>query len=167
MQDRRHQQIRPLRRCSLNDFWKSVEDAHPGLQDAIGCYIFATYTRGAARPWYVGKTEKASFKKEAFQLSKRENYRTVLKTHKRGISQLYLIAKVQEGGKFRRPGKNGVRSIRKLEELLIGACLIKNSKLVNKSTTKHLKEIHVPGYMNEARGARSLEARDLAKLLGT
>jgi hypothetical protein len=90
-----------------------------------------------------------------------------LKTHKRGISQLYLIAKVQDDGKLRRPGKNGVRSIRKLEELLIGACLIKNPKLVNKSTTRHLKEIHVPGYMNETPGARSFEARHLAKLLVT
>jgi hypothetical protein len=121
----------------------------------------------SARPWYVGKTEKASFKKEAFQLQKLEHYRNVLKTHKRGISQLYLIAKVQDDGKLRRPGKNGVRSIRKLEELLIGACLIKNPKLVNKSTTRHLKEIHVPGYMNETPGARSFEARHLAKLLGT
>jgi hypothetical protein len=83
-------------KTELNDFWKTVEGARPGLQDAVGCYIFATYTRDTARPWYVGKTEKASFKREAFQLQKLEHYRTVLKTHKRGISQLYLIISSQK-----------------------------------------------------------------------
>jgi hypothetical protein len=151
----------------LNDFWKSIEARHPNLQDAVGCYIFAIHSRSLVRPWYVGKTEKASFKKEAFQLHKLELYRNILKIRKRGISHLYLIARITPAGKFRRAGKSGIESIRKLEELLIGACLIKNAKLANKSITKHLKEIQVPGYMNETPGARSLEAKHLAQLLGT
>jgi hypothetical protein len=151
----------------LRAFWEGVEDEHPGLQDAVGCYVFATKARGAARPWYVGKTEKASFKKEAFHLSKLENYRKVLKARQRGVCQLYLIARVTDGGRFRKAGRRRIGSISKLEELLIGACLIKNPKLVNKSTTKHLREIHVPGYMNEQPGARSREAQHLSKLLRT
>src|SRR5271156_4699057 len=105
----------------LRGFWEAVEVEHPGLQDAVGCYVFATHTRGAARPWYVGKTERASFKKEAFQPTKLENYRRVLKARQRGICQLYLIARVTDGGKFRKSGRRRIGSISKLEELLIGA----------------------------------------------
>lgn len=151
-------------KTELNSFWNRINEKHPGLQDAVGCYIFATYVRGTARPWYVGKTEKASFKKETFQLHKLEHYRKILKTRKRGISHLYLIARITGTGKFR-AGKSPRPSTAKLEELLIGACLIKNPKLVNKTTTKHLREIRVPGYMNETPGARSLAARHLAALL--
>jgi hypothetical protein len=153
----------------LDDFWNEIERTHPRLSDAVGCYIFATHARGSALPWYVGKTEKASFKREAFQPSKRENYQDALTGRKRGVSELYLIAKTTPAGNFRRStkSKGGVRSIRKLEELLIGACLLKNSKLVNKSTAKNLKNIQVPGYMNDAPGKRSKGADHLAKLLAT
>jgi hypothetical protein len=86
---------------------------------------------------------------------------------KNGTSEIYLIARVTNAGKFRKRGrgKNGVTSIGRLEELLIGACLLKNPKLVNKSTTHHLKEIQVPGYMNETPGPKSSQARNLIKLL--
>lgn len=154
-------------KSELPDFWKEIEHHHPGLQGAVGCYIFATQGRGKPRPWYVGKTEKASFKKEAFQLQKLEHYRSILKFTQRGTPQLFLVAKMTSKGKFRRPSIKRVPPISKLEELFIGACLVQNPKLENKSMTKHLKEIHVPGYMNETPGARSREAKSFAALLGT
>jgi hypothetical protein len=156
----------------LKDFWKAIERDHPGLQDAVGCYIFGIGSTKSSRPWYVGKTERASFKREAFQPQKLLLYQDALREAKRGTSLLFLIARVTDAGKFRKSAKRsaskkGVPSIGKLEELLIGAALMQNGSLVNQRTTKHLKEIHVPGYMNEAPGARSLAARHLAKLLGT
>jgi hypothetical protein len=152
-----------------NKFWREVDTKHPGLQNAVGCYIFATPAQGSALPWYVGKTEKASFKKEAFQPPKLKLYQKALNGQKREMSELYLIAKITPADKFRRASKNkvGVRSIRKLEELLIGVCLLKNSELVNKSLAKNLKNIQVPGYMNDADIERSQGAENLAKLLAT
>jgi hypothetical protein len=154
----------------LNEFWKlEVDGKHQGLKDAVGCYIFATRNGGSSIPWYVGKTEKASFKNEAFQPSKRESYQDAIKNSKNGVSELYLIAKITPADKFRRASRSkiGVRSIRKLEELLIGTCLPKNHDLLNKSLAKNLKKIQVPGYMNDSRENRSTAAKNLAKLLAT
>jgi hypothetical protein len=153
----------------LREFWNGIETDHPGLQNAVGCYIFATHAGKSPRPWYVGKTERASFRKEAFQPQKLLLYEEALRKQKRGTPLLYLIARLTTTGKFRGSGKgkNGVSSIGKLEGLLIGASLLRNPKLVNKKTTKHLLLTQVPGYMNETPGARTREARDLALLLGT
>lgn len=84
----------------MKDFWKAIEKMHPGLQDAVGCYIFGSRARNSSRPWYVGKTERMSFKREAFL-----QYQEALKGRTRGTSLLYLIPRVTAAGKFRKPGK--------------------------------------------------------------
>jgi hypothetical protein len=150
----------------LNDFWKSVEKEHPALPNAVGCYIFATQFGNAFRPWDVGKTERKSFRKEAFTPHKLLQYREALKLAKRGTPLLFLIARVTENGRFKGSRlKGGIASIGRLEDLLIGTSLSVNPKLVNRMTKK-LGLIQVPGYMNEA-GPRSIEAKHLAALLGT
>jgi hypothetical protein len=60
-----------------------------------------------------------------------------------GAGELILIARLTSAGKFHRAGKgkNGVGAIGKLEEMLIGTYLSKNSKLLNKNATNHLIEI--------------------------
>jgi hypothetical protein len=151
----------------LNAFWKQIDEIYPGLPDAIGCYVFAIRFKNAASPWYVGKTERRSFKREAFELHKLGHYRNVLKIRKRGTPHLYLIAKLSPtGDHFRKPATKGEKSVKQLEELLIGSCLTKNPDLFNQSMTKFLRHLSVPGYMHDKRGARTLEARNLAKLLG-
>jgi hypothetical protein len=144
----------------LRELWSSVQTEYPGLQDAVGCYIFGVRT-AIARPWYVGKTERASFRKEAFQPQKLLLYQDVLRNTRRGTPVLYLIARVTPAGKLRRAakGEQGVPSIRRLEELLIGTCLSKNPKLLNQKATKHLRLTHVPGYVNERRCARACAER--------
>lgn len=148
------------------EFWKTVDAIKHGLPDAVGCYIFAIRAGKGVRPWYVGKSEKMSFRKESWTPHKLLIYSEGLQLLKKGTPLLYFIAKRTKGGRFAKKGKNGISAVRALEELLIGTCLLRNSRLLNRRTTKHYREIEVPGYMNESAGARSVRARSLAKLLG-
>jgi hypothetical protein len=143
------------------EFWQSVEDAREGLQDAIGCYIFAIRAGRGTKPWYVGKTER-SFRQEVLQPGKLLLFSKHLDSHKGGAPVLYLIAKQTSGGRFAK----GSRSVGTLEGMLIGKCLARNHRLLNKKDTNRFLKIEVPGYMNEPRGARSAPAKELAKLLG-
>lgn len=148
-------------------FWTDVEREHGRLSNAVGCYVFAIRAAKGALPWYVGKTEKGSFKGEAWTPHKLNLYNEALHERGKGKPLLYFIAKNTKGGKFAKPRKGGIGDIRALENLLIGACLRRSSHLLNARQTKHLRGITVPGYMNEQPGARSKPAKDLAKLLGS
>ncbi len=143
------------------EFWQSVEDAQQGLQNAIGCYIFAIRAGRGTKPLYVGKTER-SFRQEAWQPGKLLLFSKHLDSRKRGTPVLFLIAKQTSRGRF---AKNS-RSIKALEEMLIGTCLLRNHRLLNKKEINRFLKIEVPGFMNESRGARSAPAKELAKLLG-
>jgi hypothetical protein len=114
-----------------------------------------------------GETEKHSFKGETWSPHKLNLYNEALNLRKRGAAVLYLIAKRTKGGRFAKPRKRGIGDVRALENLLIGSCLLRNRKLLNVKQTKHPRGIVVPGYMNEQLGARSVSAKNLAKLLGT
>lgn len=153
-------------RKSEGEFWKTVDATQHGLSNAVGCYIFGVRAGKGIKPWYVGKTEKTSFRKEAWTPHKLLIYSEGLQLLKKGTPVLYFIAKRTKGTRFAKPGKNGISAINALEVLLIGTCLLRNSRLLNKRTTKHYREIEVPGYMNESPGARSIRARSIAKLLG-
>jgi hypothetical protein len=148
-------------------FWGGLEQVHARLPRAVGCYVFAIRAAKGSRPWYVGKTEKGSFKGEVWTPHKLLLYNEALHLRKKGKPLLYFIAKNTKGGKFAKPRKGGIGDIRALENLLIGTCLLRNRKLLNAKQTKHLRGTVVPGYMNEQPGARSKPAKELAKLLGT
>lgn len=152
----------------LKEFWAEIDGQHPGLSGAVGCYIFAVSSK-KSKPWYVGKTERRSFKNEAFQPHKLLLYQNdVLSRNTRGVPIIYLIARLTPAGKLRRAatGDQGVGSIGRLEQLLIGNCLRKNPDLANKKDTSYLRRMRVPGYLNETAGARTREARALADLIG-
>jgi hypothetical protein len=151
----------------LPEFWADVDRENPGLPRAVGCYVFAIKAAKGAKPWYVGKTEKRNLKGETCAPHKLNVYNKALNSHKRGTPFLYLIAKRTRRGRFAKSRKGGIGEVRALENLLIGTCILRNSKLLNAKQVKHPKGIVVPGYMNELPGARSLPAKALAKLLGT
>jgi hypothetical protein len=146
--------------------WEEVDEKRHGLSNTIGCYVFGIRAGKGVKPWYVGKAEKSSFRKETLADHKLLKYVLALQNRARGTPVIYLLAKETTGGRLAKSGKNGSRSIQALEEMLIGTCLLRNSKLLNKNNTKRHK-IEVPGYMNESPGARSTSARNLANLLGT
>jgi hypothetical protein len=147
-------------------FWKKVEAQVPSLPDAIGCYIFALKAGKGVRPWYVGKTEKASFKNETWQPQKLLIYGDVIRAHK-GTPELFLLAALTPEGWFKKPKTRGSMSISALEEMLIGTCLQRNRGLINKRATRFPKTLLVPGYVNDPPGRRPKNASALAQLLKT
>ena len=150
----------------LREFWEEIESQHRGLQDAVGCYILAARNGSASTPWYVGKTVRLGFRKEAFQPHKRKKYQKPLETLKNVTFELYLIPRVTLTGRPRKKyAGNGKQDgkIGTLEELLIGSALVMNSDLAN---VKSKKQIQLAGYMNDSREERSVAAQQLAKLLG-
>lgn len=153
-------------RTLLNEFWQEVEETKPGLGSAIGCYVFAVRAGRGIRPWYVGKTDRTGFKAEVFQPHKLLLYGDVLRGRRRGTALLYYIARQTPSGRLMKKKATENKVISRLEEMMIGTSLLRNSNLANKKATKHFREMRVPGYMNESAGARSREAKQLARLLG-
>jgi hypothetical protein len=151
----------------LSEFWEKIETRHHGLQDSVGCYILVESNGSGSIPWYVGKTVRLGFKKEAFQSHKRKHYQKPLKNLKNGTVEIYLIPRVTSTGKPRKKfAGNGKQDgkIGALEELLIGSALVMNPDLAN---LKSKKQIELAGYMNDSGKERSVAAKKLAKLLGT
>jgi hypothetical protein len=153
-------------RSQKKAFWDSIEKQYPCLPDAVGCYVFALKAAKGFKPWYVGKTEKQTFRTETWADSKLLSYGDVIRSHN-GKPMLFLLVKLTPQGRQAKPTRREIGSIAVLEEMLIAVCLERNSKLLNKKTTRYLKNLHVPGYINDKPGARTKQAKSLAQLLGT
>ena len=151
----------------LKDFWGALASDHPGLPDAIGCYIFGIRIGSSTLPWYVGKTERTSFRSETVQPHKLLVYARALGQARGGFPVLFLLPRMNESGKFRRARKSGSISVDRLERMLIGTALLRNANLLNLRSTKQHTQTVVPGYLNEPVGSRSPQAKRLAALLGT
>ena len=147
-------------------FWVYVREAESELPDACGCYIFAIQNGNNIVPWYVGKTERRTFRHECFQPTKINYYNEALIDH-RGAPLIFLIARLTGSGeKFSKPTAGSYRDIDYLETLLIGMALEKNGNIYNVRKTSLLKEMIVPGIINSPKGARTGPQRDLRNVLG-
>jgi hypothetical protein len=151
----------------LRDFWTDIELKHPGLPEALGCYVFGIRKGTLMLPWYVGKTEQKSFRFESVQPHKLQHYHDALMQQPGGTALLFLIPRLTDGGKFRKVWTSGSSSVARLEQMLIETAISRNPRLVNQRMIKHLTLTVVPGYRNEPVGSRTPEAEDLAALLGT
>jgi hypothetical protein len=148
-------------------FWESIDNERPGLKGACGCYVFAIRAGKGIRPWYVGKTEAQGFLKECLGHHKLTYYNEALAETGRGTPILFLIAKVTKSrAQFAKPSKWGHGEIEFLEKLIISNALVRNGELKNRKDTKYLKEIFVPGYINERKGHPGRAASKLAVTLG-
>lgn len=132
---------------AIDEFWSRVREEDEGLPMACGCYLFAVQAGKGIRPWYIGLAEKQTFEGECFALHKREIYNDVLADRK-GTPLLFLIAKRTTTGRFANPSRNGSRTSRFLESLLIGAALERNRELMNIHKTAVLRELRVPSLVN-------------------
>ncbi len=132
---------------STRAFWSSIEEEVEGLSTAVGCYVFCIGTK----PWYVGLAEKQTFRKECFQPHKINAFNSALNKRK-GKPYLVFLSKLTKKGRFAKPGINGHKATRFLEDLLIGMALINNSSLENIKGTKLMKELVVPGIINTPQG---------------
>lgn len=129
------------------EFWNEVDFNVDGLSNAVGCYVFCI----GKKPWYVGMAEKQSFRKECSQPHKINAFNSALGKHK-GKPYLVLISKLTNEGRFVKPGINGHKSTRFLEDLLIGMAFSQNPNLENIRGTKFIKELVVPGILNTPKG---------------
>jgi len=143
-------------------FWKLVDNGNEGLSHACGCYILVLRNRA----WYVGMSEKQSFRQECFMAHKIVQYDTALNSVG-GVPHLLLIPKLTPGGRFAAPSDNGHRDIRLLEKLLIGTAIVRNPDLLNIRDTKLLREMNVPGFLNSEQGqGRAQSVQVLRSSLG-
>jgi hypothetical protein len=147
-------------------FWQRVCQQETHLPDACGCYIFVLQNGHNIIPWYVGKTEKNTFRNECFQATKINYYNDAL-ISRHGKPLLFLVARVTASGKkFSKPTTSGYRDIEYLESMLIGIALERNSNLLNVKKTKLLREMVVPGVINSPQAAPVQAVRDLKNALG-
>jgi len=153
----------------LFQFWETVDEKSKfaGLPDSCGCYVFAlSPSGGGTSPWYVGKTNKAGFRKECFQHSKRSYYNDKIADYKRAKPLLFLIARQTPKGSLSSPTKHGWREIDKLEDMLIGIALQKNPELCNIHGTTLLKKMVVPGIINTPPNNPGKAVHELMDALG-
>ncbi|MBW2663384.1 MAG: hypothetical protein JRD93_15705 [Deltaproteobacteria bacterium] len=151
---------------SLSNFWLKVDEMDSGVSEAVGCYIFSIRAGRGLLPWYVGLAEKQTFHKECFTIHKLINYNDALNGRK-GTPVLTLIAKYTNTKRFAKPSKNGHTDIRFLENMLIGTCIRRNPNLLNIKKTKLLKEMIVPGLLNNTTGRDYSAVKEFRSLIGT
>ena len=126
-------------------FWQSIEAIEAGLPYACGCYVFALQNGNNIVPWYVGKTEKKTFRFECFQPTKINYYNEALASHS-GAPLLFLLPRLTAAGKkFSKSTSGNYRDIDYLEKMLIGMALERNKDIFNIKGTKLLREMVVPG----------------------
>lgn len=148
-------------------FWDDINERHPGLDGACGCYVFATRASKGGRPWYVGKAEKQSFGRECFTPDKIVKYNSALRTVKKGTPVMYLYARITSGKqRISKPSPNQKRDVDYLEKMLIGFALDRNSNLINIKETALLKGMVVPGLINSPRGKLSASAAAAQSVMG-
>jgi len=150
---------------SLATFWSDIGEMEDGLPGAIGCYIFSIRAGKGALPWYVGLAEKQSFRNECFKSHKLVHYNNAIAS-RRGTPLLTLIAKYTPKGKVISPTGNEHRDIQFLETMLISNCLRRNPNLYNIRSTKLLREIVIPGLLNNPKGKIAASASDFKSLIG-
>jgi hypothetical protein len=152
----------------LKKWWHDIDfdGKHTYLPAAYGCYIFALRTGSKLVPWYVGRT-RASFKGEILTRHKRWIVEEVLKTSKRGKLVVIFLARTTSKGKLRRGDRRSATpEVKFLEDALIGACVARNPELMNKSQTRYLRQIVVPGFLNDQGARRSASSRVIAEIVG-
>lgn len=152
--------------ASLKDFWEEVdEELEAPVSEAVGCYVFSIRAGKGSRPWYIGKAEKQSFRKECFALHKLNHYNNAIAARK-GTPVLTLVAKYTPGGKLVRPTGSLHKDIQHLETMLIANALGRNDELLNVKDTKLLKNMVVPGLLNSSKGKPSNSVAEFKVLLG-
>ena len=155
-----------IHRAGLAGFWDELNEAlEDDVSEGVGCYIFSIRAGKGCLPWYVGKAEKQSFRKECFALHKLNHYNNAIAARK-GTPLLTLIPKYTPGSKLVLPSGKSHRAITELETMLIANALSRNSVLLNVKDTKLLKNMVVPGLLNTPKGKPAASVTEFKSLLG-
>ncbi len=156
-----------LAKGCLAELWKTAEDVEEGISSAFGVYIFAVKNGKTSKPWYVGKTIEQQFKTRFAQHEGTGTFRRIFDTAKNGTPQVFLLARrTPTNTRFAKVGRKLTGWNDSLESMMIGSCLRQNKELINLQKVKHLKEMQVPGYLNNKRKMNKA-ASALAQMLGS
>ena len=147
------------------EFWDGVDEEVSDLSYACGCYIFSIKAPRGSKPWYIGKAEKSTFRRECLTSHKINHFNQAI-AGRRGYPELTLLAQVTPRDKFRKPTNTKRPAIRELETMLIGMGVSRNRDLLNIQKTKMLRELSVRGFLNTERLGTSGSAKALRDLFG-
>ena len=75
---------------SKREYWEWIEESCPGLPDACGCYVFSVRASKGSLPWYVGKAERQTFKKETLSSHKIVNINSIV-SERKGKPELFFL----------------------------------------------------------------------------
>ena len=128
--------------------------------------FFGVRSSRGTKPWYVGKAEKQPFRKECVTDNKLRIYYESLARYQRGTPVLHFIVRVTATGRISKPTRSTYDDIRALETMLIGRALSRNPNLCNVASTKILREMQVPGLLNDTRGKPPRAVTEFKKFLG-
>ena len=165
--DPRHQKT-TIDKAALPNFWSSVDEMHPGLSSACGIYIFGMRAGGGFTPWYVGKCNaKSGFKRECFSREKGSKYEEFLKRPEiqRGTPVLFLLPKLGTKLPFAKFSARHDPEIGWLEKEFIQLGILANPKLINRQSTRWVRQMVIPGVMNSPPGRHDEPTRKLRRLL--
>jgi|GEM_PF-661280 len=165
--DPRHQKT-TIDKAALPGFWSSVDEMHPGLSSACGIYIFGMRAGGGFTPWYVGKCNaKSGFKRECFSREKGSKYEEFLKRPEiqRGTPVLFLLPKLGTKLPFAKFSARHDPEIGWLEKEFIQLGILANPKLINRQSTRWVRQMVIPGVMNSPPGRHDEPTRKLRRLL--
>ena len=148
---------------SKREYWEGIEESCPGLPDACGCYVFTVIASRGSLPWYVGKVEKRTFRKESLAHHKLTHFNTVISERKGKPALFFLPQVTATTGKYSKSKSSESRAIRELESWLIGMALNRNEKLRNVAGTRWAGQLKVTGFLNDrkSKGGPAKKLRDL------
>ena len=144
------------------DALKSCEDIEQPFCDFLtlkGVYVFSMRTGGGTLPWYVGKSEKSTFLREAFNHRNRNALNELLNSM-RGTLLINFITQ----STFR--GKPNLSNIGEIENLLIGHASERNSNLLNVQGRLKKPNFTIKNLYNSGKGKKSEHERRFGELMG-
>ena len=140
------------------------ERNEPALEHAHGIYVFFQEIGGRLVPLYVGQTSAHFGVRVAEHMNKERT--ELFKLDKKKDIHLLLIALSTPSGKPKRKASNtDMKTLDKLEFILIGACLLKNPGLRNQQFKKFHESLTVPGFTNGDSKDSNAASRALRALL--
>jgi hypothetical protein len=160
------------------EFWKKIDEVHPELRKAKGCYIFGIKAK-LFIPWYVGKAVNQSFETESWSIDKLHKFNKILQ-EKRGYPFLFLIAKVGASDKLtkakktvkinkktigKKTAKTKLNEIDRLETFFIREAYRINKDLYNVQKLHLEKNITIEGYLNSTIKRRNESESEFTKMM--
>ena len=123
-----------------------------------GIYVFSIRAGRGMIPWYVGKTEKQDFLREAFNIRNERLLSEVINNQKGTLFVQFITQQ-------RSRGKPNMSQIGEIEYFLIGHASERNKNLLNNNGRKTAKW-SIKGVYNSGKGKPSKLQSDFCRLMG-